>query len=53
LADVAANTKEEFGRPWGLVAMDLATARQADGSITITGPRLALSTERAKAVAAP
>ena len=53
LAEVAADTKEEFGRPWGLVAMDLATARQADGSIAITGPRLALSTERAKAVAAP
>jgi len=53
LAAVAANTKEEFGRPWGLVAMDLATARLADGSITITGPRLALSAKRAKAVAAP
>jgi hypothetical protein len=52
LANVAGNTKEDFGRPWGLLAMDLATGRQAAGSINITGPRLALSTERARTVAA-
>jgi len=52
LARVAANTKEDFGRPWGLLAMDLASGRQADAVVIITGPRLALSTQRAKGVAA-
>jgi hypothetical protein len=53
LAEIAANTKEEFGRPWGLLAMDLASGRQAESSINITGHLLALSAQRDKAIAAP
>lgn len=52
LKEVAANTREEFGQPWGMVAMDLVSGRRADARILITGSRLALSAERPRAVAA-
>jgi hypothetical protein len=52
LKEVAANTREEFGQPWGMVAMDLVSGRRADARIRITGSRLALSAERPRAVAA-
>jgi hypothetical protein len=52
LKEVAANTREEFGQPWGMVAMDLVSGRRADARIRITGSRLALSAERPMAIAA-
>jgi GrpB-like predicted nucleotidyltransferase (UPF0157 family) len=41
LKGVASRTREEFGDPWGLVAMDLATARGAKARAQVTGPRVA------------
>lgn len=52
LKAVANDTKEEFGRPWGLIAMDIVSGQAADASIQITGPRLALHRERPKALGA-
>jgi hypothetical protein len=46
LADVSANTKEEFGQPWGLVAMDSVSGRQADAKVLISGARFALARTR-------
>lgn len=52
LKEVAANTREEFGQPWGMVAMDLVSGRRADARIRITGSRLALLGERPRAIGA-
>ncbi|HTT60752.1 MAG TPA: hypothetical protein VMG35_02895 [Bryobacteraceae bacterium] len=46
LEKVAANTSEQFGQPWGLVAMDEASGRRAGASILITGPKLVRSQQR-------
>jgi len=46
LKGVASRTKEEFGDPWGLVAMDLATGRAAKARAQLTGPRVAFTRER-------
>ncbi|MBI4873315.1 MAG: hypothetical protein HY822_01640 [Acidobacteria bacterium] len=51
LEKVARDTKEEFGRPWGLIAMDRVSGRTAEATVQITGPRVALLKERAKALA--
>jgi hypothetical protein len=40
LRDVADNAKEQFGTPWGLVAMFLASGNRAAAEVRITGPRL-------------
>jgi hypothetical protein len=55
LRKVAANTKKEFGQPWGLVAMDFASGRRAAAELRILGPRLtvALSRSVAGAVTGP
>ncbi len=47
LKKVAATTSEEFGQPWGLIAMDQASGRKAVASILITGPKLTLARDRA------
>jgi hypothetical protein len=39
LRDVAAKAHEQFGAPWGLVAMFLACGRQARTGMQITSPR--------------
>ena len=52
LKAVANDTKEEFGRPWGLIAMDIISGQAADASIQITGPRLAVSRRRGTAAGA-
>ena len=52
LAGVAGKTREEFGLPWGLVAMDYVSGRQAGAGFAITGPRLTLAGGREKAIAA-
>ena len=46
LKEVAANTKSEFGDPWGLVAMDQASGRQAAASVRLNSPNLAIVRER-------
>ena len=38
LRNVAANTREEFGQPWGLLAMNQLATRPAGGRIVISGP---------------
>jgi hypothetical protein len=46
LKGVASRTKEQFGDPWGLVAMDLATGRAARAKVQVTGTRVAFARER-------
>ena len=48
MASVARNTKEEFGHPWGLLAMDRASAGKADAIVRIIATRLTLQMERPK-----
>ncbi|HEV2445528.1 MAG TPA: hypothetical protein VGS58_06385, partial [Candidatus Sulfopaludibacter sp.] len=43
LRQVAANTREEFGEPWGLIAMKQLVAGGAGAKILITGPALVRS----------
>jgi hypothetical protein len=47
LEKVAARTTEEFGQPWGLVAMHEVSRRAAAASILIVGPSFALSRSKA------
>jgi hypothetical protein len=47
LKGVASRTKSQFGDPWGLVAMDLATGKNAKARVLLTGPRFGLIRERA------
>jgi hypothetical protein len=49
LRDVAANTREEFGRPWGLIAMNQVAGRRAGAKLLVTGPRFTISKSRALA----
>ncbi len=46
LKEVASNTKSEFGDPWGLVAMDQASGRQAAAAVRLNTPTLAILRER-------
>lgn len=46
LKEVAANTKSEFGDPWGLIAMDQASGQQAAASVRLNSPTLAILRER-------
>ena len=46
IKNVAATTREQFGEPWGLVAMHQASDRRAAASILITGPKLVRSKQR-------
>jgi hypothetical protein len=52
LKKVAATTSEQFGEPWGLIAMDEASGRRAGASILIAGPKLVRMEQRALAAAA-
>jgi hypothetical protein len=48
MASVAANTQPQFGEPWGVIAMDLASGSQATTSLQVVSPRITLSlTQRA------
>jgi hypothetical protein len=51
LADVTSDTKAEFGQPWGLVAMDLASGRRAAAKVQIAGARFALARQRQEVLA--
>jgi hypothetical protein len=52
LKAVAATTNEQFGEPWGLIAMDQASGQKAAATILITGPKLVLTKERSITAAA-
>ena len=52
LANVASQTKEEFGQPWGLIAMDRVSGCRAAARIQIAGSRVALAATRATLAAA-
>jgi len=43
LANVTANTKEEFGQPWGLVAMDKVSGNRAAAKVQIVGAGFAVA----------
>ncbi|MFY9724270.1 MAG: hypothetical protein WB579_21280 [Bryobacteraceae bacterium] len=43
LADVTSNTREEFGQPWGLVAMDRVSGCRATARVQIAGSRFAFA----------
>jgi hypothetical protein len=49
LGQVAADTREEFGQPWGLIAMNQLASRRSGGKILITGPALVVNKRRAQA----
>lgn len=46
LRQVAANTRDEFGQPWGLIAMDQLVAHAAAAKMLITGPILVCNKAR-------
>jgi hypothetical protein len=47
LKQVASTTSEQFGEPWGLIAMDEASGRRAGASILVTGPKFVSAKQRA------
>jgi hypothetical protein len=47
LKKVAATTSEQFGEPWGLIAMDEASGRRAEASILVSGPKFVSTKQRA------
>jgi len=48
MASVAKNTREEFGHPWGLLAMDRASDSRCGALVRIVSDRLTLQMDRAK-----
>jgi hypothetical protein len=52
LKRVAATTSDQFGEPWGLVAMDEVSGRRAGATILITGPKVVRTKERILSAAA-
>jgi hypothetical protein len=52
LASVASHSVEQFGQPWGLVAMDRVSGCQAAGKVQIAGSRFALIRSRQGALTA-
>jgi len=52
LKQVAAHTTEEFGKPWGLLAMNEAANHRPGATITIAGPKLVRTKERLLAAVA-
>ena len=52
LRDVAAKAHEQFGAPWGLVAMFLVCGGNAKAAVEIVGPRFVYSAGRALTAAA-
>jgi hypothetical protein len=52
LAKVTGNTREEFGQPWGLVAMDRVSGCRAAARVQIAGARFAFARSRQDVAAA-
>ena len=46
LQKVAADTREEFGRPWGMIATDQLAGSQSNASIVFTGPVINFARQR-------
>jgi hypothetical protein len=46
MASVAKNAREEFGHPWGLLAMDRASAGECGATVTVIAGRLTLQLSR-------
>ncbi len=46
LKSVAADTRDEFGRPWGLIAMDIASGNKSAASVVFTGPVISWAKQR-------
>ena len=46
MAEVAANTHDRFGDPWGLIAMDLASGQRSQASARIVSPQVTLRVAR-------
>ena len=46
LRSVAANTKENFGRPWGLLAMFIASGKRAGRKTMLVGHNISLGKEQ-------
>ena len=46
LRDVAATTREEFGRPWGLLAMNQLVERGSGAKFRIMGPKILIERRR-------
>jgi hypothetical protein len=51
LREMAQKAHQQFGTPWGLVALFLASGGQARAEIRFTGPRLVYAAESALSVA--
>lgn len=51
LRTVAADTKDQFGRPWGMIVMDMLSGGRSEASVIYTGPVIRLTRSR-KAVTA-
>jgi hypothetical protein len=49
MAEVASNTHDRFGDPWGLIAMDLASGQRSQASARIVSPHLTLRVARSPA----
>lgn len=47
LRSVAATSREEFGEPWGLIAVDRVSGGRATAEVQYVGPRIALARKRA------
>ncbi len=52
MKDVAATTSEQFGEPWGLIAMDQVSGRRAAADLLIAGPKLVRTKQRVLSAAA-
>lgn len=47
MASIASNTKAQFGEPWGILALDLASDQRAETTVRLISPRLVfVATER-------
>jgi hypothetical protein len=53
MAAVAQNTQSQFGEPWGLLALDLASGQKAVTTVKISCPKLSLEASRTLALATP
>lgn len=51
LREVAGNTRDEFGKPWGLIAMNQLAAGRSGARMVIAGPRLVTNKQRTLAAA--
>ncbi len=46
LRAVAADTKDQFGRPWGMIVMDMLSGGRSEASVIYAGPVISLTRSR-------